>query len=72
MFYNQLHYVYIIISTLLITGGTGSFGNMIQRRFLKSDIKEVLIFNRDVKKQDDMRSTGDLSFPGFISNILYR
>ncbi len=41
--------------TLLITGGTGSFGNAVLRRFLDSDIKEVRIFSRDEKKQDDMR-----------------
>ena len=42
-------------SKLLITGGTGSFGNAILRRFLKSDIQEIRIFSRDEKKQDDMR-----------------
>lgn len=41
--------------TLLITGGTGSFGNAVLRRFLESDIKEIRIFSRDEKKQDDMR-----------------
>lgn len=41
--------------TLLITGGTGSFGNAMLRRFLDSDIKEIRIFSRDEKKQDDMR-----------------
>jgi len=41
--------------TLLITGGTGSFGNMVLKRFLDSDIKEIRIFSRDEKKQDDMR-----------------
>ena len=41
--------------TLLITGGTGSFGNAVLRRFLNSDIREVRIFSRDEKKQDDMR-----------------
>ena len=40
---------------LLITGGTGSFGNAVLRRFLGSDIKEIRIFSRDEKKQDDMR-----------------
>ena len=40
---------------LLITGGTGSFGNAVLRRFLHSDIKEIRIFSRDEKKQDDMR-----------------
>ena len=40
---------------LLITGGTGSFGNAVLKRFLNTDIKEVRIFSRDEKKQDDMR-----------------
>lgn len=40
---------------LLITGGTGSFGNMVLKRFLNSDIQEIRIFSRDEKKQDDMR-----------------
>ena len=39
--------------TLLITGGTGSFGNAVLERFLKSDLKEIRIFSRDEKKQDD-------------------
>jgi len=42
-------------NTLLITGGTGSFGNAVLKRFLDSDIKEIRIFSRDEKKQDDMR-----------------
>ena len=41
--------------TLLITGGTGSFGNAVLNKFLDSDIKEIRIFSRDEKKQDDMR-----------------
>jgi len=41
--------------TLLITGGTGSFGNAVLRRFLHSDLREIRIFSRDEKKQDDMR-----------------
>ena len=41
--------------TLLISGGTGSFGNAVLRRFLSSDIAEIRIFSRDEKKQDDMR-----------------
>jgi UDP-glucose 4-epimerase len=41
--------------TLLITGGTGSFGNAVLNRFLKSDIKEIRVFSRDEKKQDEMR-----------------
>ncbi|MEB8347233.1 polysaccharide biosynthesis protein [Flavobacteriaceae bacterium KMM 6898] len=42
--------------TLLITGGTGSFGNAVLTRFLETDIKEIRIFSRDEKKQDDMRN----------------
>lgn len=42
---------------LLITGGTGSFGNAVLRRFLNTNIKEIRIFSRDEKKQDDMRQT---------------
>lgn len=41
--------------TLMITGGTGSFGNTVLKRFLKTDIKEIIIFSRDEKKQEDMR-----------------
>ena len=40
---------------LLITGGTGSFGNAVLRRFLNSDLREIRILSRDEKKQDDMR-----------------
>ena len=40
---------------LLITGGTGSFGNAVVEKFLKEDIDEIRIFSRDEKKQDDMR-----------------
>ncbi|HQG46594.1 MAG TPA: polysaccharide biosynthesis protein, partial [bacterium] len=41
--------------TLLITGGTGSFGNAVLKRFLDTDIKEIRVFSRDEKKQEDMR-----------------
>ena len=40
---------------LLITGGTGSFGNAVLKRFIDTDIKEIRIFSRDEKKQEDMR-----------------
>ncbi len=40
---------------LLITGGTGSFGNAVLKRFLHTEIEEIRIFSRDEKKQDDMR-----------------
>lgn len=41
--------------TLMITGGTGSFGNAVLNRFLTTDIGEIRVFSRDEKKQDDMR-----------------
>ena len=41
--------------TLMITGGTGSFGNTVLKHFLESDIGQIRIFSRDEKKQDDMR-----------------
>ncbi|WP_249646203.1 polysaccharide biosynthesis protein, partial [Lysinibacillus sp. D3C2_S12] len=40
---------------ILITGGTGSFGNAVLKRFLNTEIKKIRIFSRDEKKQDDMR-----------------
>lgn len=49
--------------TLLITGGTGSFGNAVLNRFLKTDIKEIRIFSRDEKKQDDMRHEYQAKYP---------
>ena len=42
-------------ATLMITGGTGSFGFTVLKHFLDSDLKEIRIFSRDEKKQDDMR-----------------
>ncbi|GIU14919.1 polysaccharide biosynthesis protein [Shewanella morhuae] len=66
--------------TLLITGGTGSFGNAVLRRFLDTDIKEIRIFSRDEKKQDDMRKAfnndklkfyiGDVRDPQSISTAM--
>ena len=53
--------------TLLITGGTGSFGNMVLKRFLESDIKEIRIFSRDEKKQDDMRHHLQDTYPTEIA-----
>lgn len=57
--------------TLLITGGTGSFGNAILNRFLKTDIGEIRIFSRDEKKQDDMRHHFQRKFPEFSEKISY-
>ena len=48
---------------LLITGGTGSFGNAVLRRFLASDIREIRIFSRDEKMQDDMRHHLQAQYP---------
>lgn len=67
--------------TLLITGGTGSFGNAVLERFLDTDIKEIRIFSRDEKKQDDMRKKykndkikffiGDVRSSQSIKNAIY-
>lgn len=55
---------------LLITGGTGSFGNAVLRRFLKTNIKQIRIFSRDEKKQDDMRHEyNDLKIKYFIGDV---
>jgi len=56
---------------LLITGGTGSFGNAVLRRFLKSDIKEIRIFSRDEKKQDDMRHEYQVRYPEVAHKIKF-
>ena len=67
--------------TLLITGGTGSFGNAVLNRFLNTAIKEIRIFSRDEKKQDDMRHEyksdkikyyiGDVRDIASIKNAMY-
>ena len=57
-------------NTLLITGGTGSFGNAVLKRFLDTDIGEIRIFSRDEKKQDDMRRTyGNAKLKFFIGDV---
>lgn len=66
---------------LLITGGTGSFGNAVMKRFLSTDIKEIRIFSRDEKKQDDMRKLyqnekikfyiGDVRDLASVKNAMY-
>ena len=56
---------------LLITGGTGSFGNAVLRRFLTSDIKEIRIFSRDEKKQDDMRHHLQAQYPEVASKVKF-
>lgn len=57
--------------TLLITGGTGSFGNAVLRRFLDTDIKEIRIFSRDEKKQDDMRHEYQVRYPEVAQKIKF-
>ena len=57
--------------TLLITGGTGSFGNAVLNRFLKTDIGEIRIFSRDEKKQDDMRHAFQQSDPENAGKIKF-
>ena len=57
--------------TLLITGGTGSFGNAVLNRFLKTDIGEIRIFSRDEKKQDDMRHEFQVKMPEVADKIKF-
>ncbi|XYU91376.1 polysaccharide biosynthesis protein [Pasteurella multocida] len=56
--------------TLLITGGTGSFGNAVLKRFLETDIREIRVFSRDEKKQDDMRKKyNDAKLKFYIGDV---
>lgn len=57
--------------TLLITGGTGSFGNAVLNRFLKTDIGEIRVFSRDEKKQDDMRHEFQAKMPEAAEKIKF-
>ena len=57
--------------TLMITGGTGSFGNAVLKRFLSTDIKEIRIFSRDEKKQDDMRHEYQAKYPEVAGKIKF-
>lgn len=57
--------------TLLITGGTGSFGNAVLNRFLRTDIGEIRIFSRDEKKQDDMRHEYQIRYPDVAQKIKF-
>ena len=57
--------------TLLITGGTGSFGNAVLNRFLHTQIKEIRIFSRDEKKQDDMRHEYQAKYPELSKKIKF-
>lgn len=57
--------------TLLITGGTGSFGNAVLNRFLSTDIEEIRIFSRDELKQDDMRHYYQREFPEYSNKLKF-
>ena len=57
--------------TLMITGGTGSFGNAVLNRFLTTDIGEIRIFSRDEKKQDDMRHEYQVKYPKYADKIKF-
>ena len=57
--------------TLMITGGTGSFGNAVLNRFLRTDIGEIRIFSRDEKKQDDMRHEYQVKYPDVAHKIKF-
>ena len=57
--------------TLMITGGTGSFGNAVLNRFLTGDIGEIRIFSRDEKKQDDMRHEYQVKYPEYAHKIKF-
>jgi len=57
--------------TLLITGGTGSFGNVVLNRLLMTDIGEIRIFSRDEKKQDDMRHEYQAKYPEYANKIQF-
>ena len=57
--------------TLLITGGTGSFGHAVLKHFLDSDLKEIRIFSRDEKKQDDMRHELQANHPDLYEKVKF-
>ena len=56
---------------ILITGGTGSFGNAVINRFLDTDIEEIRVFSRDEKKQDDMRHEFQAKMPKVSNKIKF-
>lgn len=62
---------YFTGKTLMITGGTGSFGNAVLNRFLKTDIGEIRVFSRDEKKQDDMRHEFQAKIPEAADKIKF-
>ena len=57
--------------TLLITGGTGSFGNAVLNKFLETDIKEIRIFSRDELKQDNMRHEYQAKYPDSFNKLKF-
>ena len=58
-------------ATLMITGGTGSFGSTVLKHFLDSDLKEIRIFSRDEKKQDDMRHILQATHPDTAGKVKF-
>lgn len=58
-------------ATLMITGGTGSFGNTVLKHFLSSDIAQIRIFSRDEKKQDDMRHELQIKYPEYAKKVKF-
>ena len=58
-------------ATLMITGGTGSFGNTVLKHFLSSDIAQIRIFSRDEKKQDDMRHDLQIKYPEYAKKVKF-
>ena len=57
--------------TLMITGGTGSFGHTVLKHFLDSDLKEIRVFSRDEKKQDDMRHDLQAKYPEYANKVKF-
>lgn len=57
--------------TLMITGGTGSFGHTVLKHFLDSDLKEIRVFSRDEKKQDDMRHDLQANYPEYANKVKF-
>ena len=58
-------------ATLMITGGTGSFGSTVLKHFIKTDIGQIRIFSRDEKKQDDMRHDIQLKYPDYANKVKF-
>ena len=58
-------------ATLMITGGTGSFGNAVLKHFLTSDVGQIRIFSRDEKKQDDMRHDLQARYPDHAGKVKF-